>query len=747
MSRTDAIRARLNREHFSCSLPCSASARFRIETAFSPGNLFRWGMANFTRFLTECVGASVGSDGTEIRFELDPSLPQSGFRLNVTPAQIRVTAASERGLVEAMHYIEREMVDRGEARLPEGELARFPSLQTRFTEGVFVPARQTADEPGDFSDEYLGLLGHFGANALKAVFSLASVWRSKTIPELNVPDFEETCAKLRCHARRLRDRGLDFYLNLAAKPYPGDHPVFQAHPEILGAREEIFLEETSGNNMAVLCTSQPKVLQAYSESLEALFDAVPELAGVILIIGGEGFRHCFMRPNVKAGQLTNCPHCQGQDPHEHVARLLNTLSRALKRAHPGKRLLAWPYSAFIWSKDDPTDSRWIRFLDPDVEVLSNFDCGDADATTTGQAYLFDYNIKQIGPSTRFAAQAAACRETGNRILAKTETNTTPDTFFLPYLPVHFRWYERFRAIRESGAAGLMGQWRFYGAVGSLPEELQYHAVWNPERSAEELLTTVARRDFNAGETAAREVVEGWRKLSQAWDSFPYSAMTCGETEAYMRGPWYLGPAHPLIFNEQSPYQLSDAFFRRRGDLGEMLSKEAIRLLPGKPRYICNLLICLPFGVEKYLELARRCRDQWDEGLAQIEAALPADRRTRKASEEIGICTIISIHLHTLVNTVEFLRLRESLSLNAISLEEFNATLEAMREVLQREIENAQRALPLLEADPRIGYGFTYNEVYDADMVRDKIRQCEFVKDRELPRIGSVIRFHVWTRYP
>lgn len=747
MSRTDAVRARLQQEHFSWSPDCKTDRNFRIHVEFSPGSLFNWGLGDFTRFLKECLGSSTDSQaaGTDLRFALDPALPKVGFRLNATPNEVRVTASTERGLVEAMHYIERELADHG--TLPEGELSRFPSLQTRFTEGVFVPAHQTADNPGDFSDEYLGLLHHFGANALKVVYSISSVWRSKTIPELNAPDFDENCAKLRAHAQRLRDRGFDFFLVIQARPYEGSHPVFQAHPDIMGAREEIFLEETSGANKAVLCTSQPKVLQAYSETLQALFQAVPELAGVIMIVGGEGFRHCFMRPNVKAGQRTNCPHCQNQDPHEHVANLVNTLCRAVKSVDPSKRLAAWPYSAFIWSQDDPTDSRWIHFLEPGVEVQSNFDCGDADDTTTSQAYLFDYNIKQIGPSSRFAAQAALCHQKGNLVLAKTETNTTPDTFFLPYLPVHFRWYERFRAIRESGAAGLMGQWRFYGAVGSLPEELQYHAVWNPERSAEEVLGTAARRDFGIDEAASREVVEGWRKLSKAWDFFPYSAMTSGETEAYMRGPWYLGPAHPLIFNEQSPYQLGEAFFRRRGDLGEMMSKDKIKLLPGKPRYVCNLLICLPFGVEKYLELTRRCRDEWDAGLAQIEAALPAESRTQKASEEVGICKIISIHLHTLVNTVEFLRLREQLSLEPVSVEEFNATIEEMRQVVQREIDNARRALPLLEADPRIGYGFTYNEVYDADMVREKISQCEFVKDRELPRIASVIRFHVWTKYP
>jgi hypothetical protein len=757
MNRTSAIQSLIDREHFRYSLFSTNGkvsgllrvTNLRVKAGFSPGRVWEIGLRDFARFLTECLSVTLKSDaeGTDLLLEIEPALPSSGFQAEIGEQEIRICASGERGLVEALHYLEREMADRGCPCLPLGGIKRFPTLQTRFTEGTFIPAHQNADCFGDLSEEYLGLMTHFGANAMKATYGFNKLWRSDSLPELNTENFEETCGKIRRHAQRLADHGLDFYFVLHAGALPSRHPVFQSHPEILGAREEIFLEELSGADRCVMCTSHPLVLRAYGEALESIFRNIPELAGVVMIVGGEGFRHCFMRPNVSGGQSTNCPHCQGQDPHEHVANLVNTLAAALKRVDRKKRLLAWPYSAFIWSKDDPTDSRWISHLNPDVEVLSNFDCNDVDPTTHGGAYLFDYNIKIAGPSSRFAAQAALCLKQGNPILAKTESNTTPDTFFLPYLPVYFRWYERFRAIRESGAVGFMGQWRFYGMAASLPEELQYHSVWNPERSAEELLRSAAQRDFRIDAATGDQVVEGWRKLSKAWDSFPYSAMTGGEVEAYMRGPWYLGPAHPLIFNEQSPYDLGADFFKRRGDLGESLSTDKIRLLPGKPRYVCNLLLCLPFGVEQYLEYARRCRDEWDAGLAVLEAALPLNQRTKEAEREIGICKTIAIHLHTLVNTVEFFRLRDSLSAKPVSPEQFEIILGDLRALLDREIANAQRAIPLLENDPRIGYGFTYGEVYNAEMVRQKIRQCEFVRDRELPRIGSVIRFHVWQKYP
>ncbi|MEI6337912.1 MAG: hypothetical protein WCQ57_04925 [Verrucomicrobiota bacterium] len=651
-----------------------------------------------------------------------------------------ITAANERGLLDATHYFERELIDRG-GSLPVGSLKRHPTLATRFTEGVFAPGHHGVEE---YEDGVLELMQHFGSNALRRTAIIGDLWQSASLPELNAAGAAVAIAAIRKQAKRLAAAGMDYFLILVSKAWPADHPVFRIHPDVRGAREEIFLEETSGRGNHVLCSGHPLVHQAYREVVANLYSSVPELAGAVVLVGGEGFHHCFMRP--EGNRLTNCPHCSEKDPHEQVGELVNTLAAAVQSANRTGRLLAWPYSAFIWSRDDATESGWIDHLDSRVEVLSNFDSGEADPWNDAGALLFDYNIKAIGPNRRYAAQAEHCRERGLRILARTETNTTPDTFFVPHIPVHFRWFERFRAIRESGASGYMGQWFFYGMNGSIPEELQYHSVWNPGRGAEELLGTIARRDFKLEGEAVNDAVQAWRDLSAAWDDFPYSAMTCGEREAYMRGPWYLGPAHPLIFNEQSAYGLHRSFFLRRGDLIESLSDNEINALGAKPRYVCNTLFCLPFGTQEFLRLAKACRDRWEQGTLSLVAACGGNP-TPEAERELNVCHILSCHLHTLVNTAEFLSVREKLGAEPCSPEAFARACENLSGIVEREIANARTALPIVEADFRIGYGFNYGEVYDAEMIRSKISQCEFVLHKEIPRISSVIRFHVWGEYP
>ena len=748
-SREKAIRTWLKAEHhrYRPTVPGGETGGMRLPESVrlvgpaSAGPLVDLSLSGFRLFLETCLSLKiVPAAGFAFRFSFDHDLAPGGFRAEISEQEVLIAAANERGILDATHYFERELIDRG-GSLPLGSFVRHPSLATRFTEGVFAPGHHGVEE---YEDGTLELMQHFGSNALRRCIVLGDLWQSKSLPELNAPGASAAIATIRKQAKRLAAAGMDYFLILISKAWPADHPVFQNHPEIRGAREEIFLEETWGRGNHVLCSGHPLVHRAYAEVVTNIYESVPELAGAIVLVGGEGFHHCYMRP---AGEeLSNCPHCRDRDPHAQVAQLVNTLFAAVKAGAPRARLMAWPYAAFVWSRQDSTESAWIDHLDEGVEVLGNIATGEPDPTNDAGAILYDYNIKIPGPNKRFSAQAQHCRERGLRFHVRTETNTTPDTFFVPHLPVHFRWYERFRAVRESGAAGFMGQWYFYGMNGSIPEELQYHSVWNPERRAEDLLATVARRDFGLKGSAVDEALRAWRLLSDAWDDFPYSAMTSGEREAYMRGPWYLGPAHPLIFNEQSRYDLGAGFFFRRGDLSELLPEGEIEALPGKPRYVCNTLFCLPFGIEEFLRLAVACRDRWERGTQALLAAC-GKSPTPEAEGEINVCRILACHLHSLVNTAEFLSVREQLGTGPSTAGSFQEAFKNLSQIVEREIANAQNALPLVESDPRLGYGHNYGPVYDSAMIRAKIRQCEFVLSQELPRISSVIRFHVWSQFP
>ena len=244
------------------------------------------------------------------------------------------------------------MADRGGPFLRPGIHARTPVFQPRISNGVFITGHQTLENPGHFSEEYLSLMSHFGVNGIHLSCRLWDVFRSTTLPELNSPGFDERLAALRELNRRTRRFGIDLYLQLSTPPLDEGHPVFLAHPGVRGARVEIFVEEMSGRPWHNLCSGSELVLQAYGEAITAVFAAAPEVAGGIVIIGGESFYHCFTRPAGAANGETNCPHCRGRSPSVEAARLVNSLGAAVKKTGAHKALYAWPYSAWIWSSRD-----------------------------------------------------------------------------------------------------------------------------------------------------------------------------------------------------------------------------------------------------------------------------------------------------------------------------------------------------------------------------------------------------------
>lgn len=694
---------------------------------------------DFRAFCARCLGVKFARRGQrQVRWCLDGGHPGEAFAIRVSEREVVITAAHERGLLHGTHYLERLMADRGGPWLRRGRIERSPRFSPRISNGIFIHSDQQIEDLDGWSDEYLSLMSHFGVNGVHVHLHLWGFCRNRHLPELNAPDYERNVARLRRINRRLLRFGIDLYLYLATRVFDASHPVFRTHPAARGSRVEFMVE---GKIQYNLCSGSDVVLACYEETLGNLFRTAPELAGAMVIVGGEGFFHCYTRPQPPFMGHTNCPRCRRKEPSRAAANLVNRLATAIKRTGQHKRLFAWPYSAFTWSGKDRAQLKWIEHLSKDVSLLSNFDCGSEDPTTGAGVTLYDYNIKSIGPSKVFAAQARKARSMRRPIFTKIETNTTPDSFFVPYLPVHHRWHRRFQALAKAGVAGFVGQWRFYGMNGSPPEELQYHATWNPDRDTDSLLADIARRDFGVSGRQARAVVAGWRLLSAAWDDFPYSALMTGEREFYMRGPFYLGPAHPLIFNPQDHYLLGPKFRLLRADLFEMGEPDDLAELirNAKPRYVSDLLLTVPFGVERCQELITRCRQKWARGVAQL-APIAATKRGRM---ELDVCETVLIHLATTENMIRFYAARDALWQQRSDSVRFKRGIAGLQQIVGDEITNARRILPILARDPRIGYGHCYGIVYDREMVEDKLRQCAYVLEKELPWLSRGVHFHLW----
>lgn len=701
-------------------------------------------IADFSVFCEKCMEVKLkisydGQAASGIQFRLKGTfdnpynvLDPAGetFTYTVSSEGVALEAAHERGLLHGSHYLERLMADRGAPFLAFGSNTRSPRFVPRITHPIGVAPHQR--------DANLSMLSHFGANGITIGVDLWKCSQNSVIKEFNSPDYAQHIEHLNKEIALYHNHGFDSFLCVHNSPMPADHPAFLTDSTRMGAPYRVFDDMKT---QYVLCSSNEEVLACQEEAMESLYRSLPGAAGTLLLVGGEGYMHCYSRPYGEFEGYSSCPNCQNKAPHGEVAHLVNRLAVAVKRTGEQKPFFAWPYSAFTWSgSNDRAQLEWMSHLSKDVLIHSNFDTGSEDTRNKAGVFLYDYNIKSIGPSAVFKAQAEKSTEMGKKIYTKIESNCTPSVHFDAYIPVHFRWHQRFQEMAKAGVAGYQNQWAFYGPNGSPPEEMQYHAVWNPEAGTEELLTRVALRDFGISNESAAQAVEAWRILSEAWDDFPYSAMTNGEREFYMRGPLHYGPSHPLIFNTQHRYWLSSKFYGLSGDLASLATPEELKVLlkEAKPRYVSELLMTLPYGVERYLELLTACREAWARGVTMLKQAI-GDSPSERALMELDICETLEIHLVTMENVVRFYDARDRLGRIPMGLPAFRDTMKELAELIHAEIANAERILPILARDFRIA-------TYDTEMVQEKLRQCRYVLKDELPIFDVTTRFHVWNDF-
>src|SRR5439155_21766405 len=203
---------------------------------------------------------------------------------------------------------------------------------------------------------------------------------------------------------------------------PANHPIFQRRPDVRGAKLSHH-PSAAAVELHCLCSSSEDALGFHGDVFGRMFRDVPELGGVILIIGGESYYHCFMRASDSAIGKTNCPRCNGKVPEEVIANFLKVTAEAiasvkppfgsdfgeLSRAEPqGRRqaeVFAWPYSAqYFWS-DEPNQLELIDRLAEHVALLTEIDKDQTVLRGACRKRIWDYSVDYDDHSDRSVAQA------------------------------------------------------------------------------------------------------------------------------------------------------------------------------------------------------------------------------------------------------------------------------------------------------------------------------------------------------
>jgi hypothetical protein len=475
--------------------------------------------------------------------------PSPGFRRTVGADRIEIRAGSDEGLWAAIVDLERTMALAGSPVLPAGEVERTPAWPVQIGQAPFGANYLVPDlSPAYLSDDAFRLMAHFGLTGMTLYGDWLLYVRSERYPEVTHPEYDANIAMLRDATERAARYGIRLYYVPVSPKLPADHPVFEREPALRGARIKSGLR-SDGVPIHNFCSSSPESLAFHAETFASLFREVPRLGGLTLIIGGESYYHCYMRPDragLPEGQKTNCPRCAAQTPEQVVAGLLEATVNAVHAESPEALVMAWPYSAFAWSAD-PDQIDLIRHLPEGVTLLSEID-KDAWVSKDGyEKHIWDYSVDFTGPSARIQRQQEAARQHGRGFAIKSETALGLECIQVSYVPALPRLGTKWGNVRDLAPDAVLQSWMFFGMWGSPAEELGWWTRWRPEASLETVVRQIARRD--AGDRADA-LLGAWAAMSAAAGHLPYIS-------TYFQGPEFIGPCHPLVFDPAAP--LPDIF--------------------------------------------------------------------------------------------------------------------------------------------------------------------------------------------
>jgi len=649
----------------------------------------------------QSADAAAPANSIALRIGTEGGSAEGAFRINVSDDGVVLTGSDAAGVRDGVVKLCDAMGFRRAPYLERGSTDYSPRLGVRL--GV-------TPRGGTFRDlVFLGYNAVFAGGG-----SLYALSDSDAIPELAVRRAEglrENNAKSSAEARAY---GLKTYAFVDTRQkFPEDDPVFAAHPDIRGART------WKADGEFTLCTEHDLVKQWLRESVQSVFRSDPELDGLVLIIGGEGFYHCFMRPfGVEKGH-TNCARCEAKGAPEVVANLVNGLADAARSINPKAEVVAWPYSAeHVWSLDKE-QSEFIKRLKPGAALFTEIEKDEYVAKPNGvNKHLWDYSIDLIGPGKRAAAQARLCREAGIPIYMKSEPELSFEAPRLPHVPCMDRWAARAEALVSCGADGAWVFPAFRANYGTSAAEINKFFWWNPAPEPGALLDRFAARI--AGEAAAPHVRRAWQKVSEAIEWMP-------ELPPYYTGPYYLGPAHPMIVEKDMPVpEVFDGYYLFMAEItdadGAKKSPTYFREARGKAEVFARYY-------EKMAALLKEAADE-------IDAARPLVPEAHRLMFDAEASPITWFYrtARAQVNYYANCALRDRIA--AGESEDRAADFARWREVLRDARENAEAAIPLVQDDVRLDwyYGSDHTFPHAEDMLREKIRMIDVALNETLPAL-------------
>lgn len=602
------------------------------------------------------------------------------YRIQVLPEAVVVCGFDERGAMYGLYNLEARMNLRGAPFLPTGLNTVRRSL---------YKARMTLSGLGweEWPDRYLALLARYGFDSI-----FASVYANPNGVTGPPPYWDIMKKQNPARVRDLIDRAARYGIDLYC-------PIIYRY------------------------TGEPENEAGLRELVREIVKQFPEIRGYVLLT--EGF---FYKTWFGAGG-------HGQDLRDWIqnwARGVSIVTEECRKINPAIEVLPWDYNIDFRPEQVEIKKHVIGQLPLYSIPLLTFENGKSFTRDGQRAYLRDYAINEVGPAEVTEAQIAAAKERGMRgVYVKADTWASWQFGTFPYLPVPYQWHARYQALEEYSIDGALESWS-YGFKPNFIAEMRAWYSWSDAPTLDELLRSIARREFGAG--SEELVLRAWDHFSRAIQLVPDTGPNMGTNNA-VAAPWFFEKPKPRAMMLEHSWT----------DPGKWSQDSSLN--PYWP-YVPSRMILFPdfsnrvnqaeryarpFSLPvftKYLSLAA---DEMEKGLESYRRAAlraPASKRLG-AFREVLLAEQLQRMMRSDQAILEFENLRFLLAKTSSRSEQLRL-LEEMTALLNAEIARTEGSLETARRDSRLGYEWEQDYIYTPDTIEEKLKLLRLTLNEQIP---------------
>ena len=635
--------------------------------------------------LVRDLGADESAGERTIALSVDPTVEatERGYRLRVDSDRISLAGVDDRGAAQAAYYVEDLMNLRGGPYLAVGETTRS-ALFSRWTHSGW--------DLDEFPDDYLAQVAHAGIDAI-----LVFVVAPNHTPDGLVNRHPEKGSRGRFQdLAYLTDRAARFGLDVYLYSYVHDD---LPHPDDEGSQA------------------------AYDRVYGSLFEACPKAKGIVLVGESVEFRsrdpktsgRLRLDPPDPSGLPSALP-TPGWWPCTDYPQWVERVRDACRKHNPDADIVFWTYN-WGWAPE-PERVALIENLPDDVRLHVTFEMFEPFTHDGVWSLCVDYTASQVGPGRYFASEAAAAHKRGMALSAQANTGgLTWDFGTIPYQPIPYQWLARHRSLKRArddwGLSGLMEN-HHYGWTPSFIADLAKWSYWSPSPEGEDVIAALARRDFGPGAEKALE----------AWDLWSRAATEYVPSNADQYGPCRIGPAYPIgLFGAPKIKGDPEPMF------GELIVHAPYHPDLGRP----GVKTAAAARVVGEIAAFERMQALWTEGTDRLaEAAALAPERLRANAERMVVMgRYVSTVIATTLTCKKWWQLESRLAIETDPARA-NELLDQLEVVARAEQANAESAIPLLEADSRLGWEPSMGYLGDVRHVTWKLAHLNHTLTHQLP---------------